>query len=224
MAGSDETSRPDYSALKRRVQEWGRDLGFQRVGVTGVDLSADEGRYEQWLAEGRHGEMDYMARHGRKRTRPAELKPGTVRIISVRMDYYPEDAPDTCDRAWDVLGDSGKGYVSRYALGRDYHKVMRKRLQKLADRIESEAGPFGYRAFVDSAPVLEKPLARNAGLGWIGKHTNLLSRESSTPTCRCPRMSRAPTTAAPAGVASTPAPPAPSPGPTGSTPDCAFRI
>lgn len=180
MVDTHESSRPDYAALKRRIQAWGRELGFQRVGVTGVDLSTDEERYEQWLAEGRHGEMGYMERHGRKRTRPAELKPGTVRIISVRMDYYPEGAPDTCDEAWAVLDDPQKGYVSRYALGRDYHKVLRKRLQKLADRIESEAGPFGYRAFVDSAPVLEKPLARNAGLGWIGKHTNLLSREAGS--------------------------------------------
>lgn len=180
MADATRTSDHDYAALKRRVIEWGRELGFQQVGVTGVDLSRDEERYERWLAEGRHGEMDYMARHGSKRTRPQELKPGTVRVISVRMDYYPEDAPDTCDEAWAVLDDPDRGYLSRYALGRDYHKVMRKRLQKLAERIQSEVGEFGYRAFVDSAPVLEKPLARNAGLGWIGKHTNLLSRDAGS--------------------------------------------
>lgn len=169
--------KTDLSALKRRIVEWGRELGFQRLGVAGVDLSVDEGNLRRWLAEGRHGEMDYMARHGDKRTRPEKLKPGTVRVISARMDYYPERDPAGCEEAWSVLHDPAKGYLSRYALGRDYHKVMRKRLQKLADRIEGEIGSFGYRAFVDSAPVMEKPLARNAGLGWIGKHTNLLSTE-----------------------------------------------
>jgi len=167
----------DYGGLKARIVDWGRDLGFQKLGVAGVDLSRDAARLERWLAEGRHGEMNYMARHGTRRTEPATLKPGTVRVISARMDYYPESGRDA---AWQTLRDDGKGYVSRYALGRDYHKVMRKRLQKLADRIEKDVGPFGYRAFVDSAPVLEKPLARNAGLGWIGKHTNLLSTEAGS--------------------------------------------
>ena len=160
----------ELSRLAARIKEWGRELGFQQVGIAGVDLSADEALLERWLAEGRHGEMAYMTRHGTRRSRPAELVPGTVRVISARMDYLPEDGADP----WRVLDDARLGYISRYALGRDYHRMVRKRLQALADRIGGEAGPFGYRVFTDSAPVLEKPLARNAGLGWIGKHTNLI--------------------------------------------------
>jgi len=160
----------DYAALADQIRGWGQALGFQALGITDVDLSADEQRLERWLAAGRHGTMAWMNRHGRKRSRPQELVPGTLRIISVRMDYKPPQAADS----WAVMNDSHKAFVSRYALGRDYHKVMRKRLQQLADHIQSAVGAFGYRAFVDSAPVLEKPLARNAGLGWIGKHTNLL--------------------------------------------------
>src|SRR5690606_638040 len=136
---------------------------FQQTGITGVDLGDDAARLDDWLAAGFHGDMDYMHRHGTRRTRPQELVPGTLRVVSVRMDYLPPQAAD----AWDVLGDGSRGYISRYALGRDYHKLMRRRLQQLADRIAAAIGPFGYRAFVDSAPVLEKALARNAGLGWI---------------------------------------------------------
>ncbi len=158
------------SRLAGRIKEWGRELGFQQVGIAGVDLSADEALLRRWLAEGRHGEMAYMARHGTRRSRPAELVPGTVRVIAARMDYLPETGADP----WRLLGDGRLGYVSRYALGRDYHRLLRKRLQALADKVAGEAGPFGYRVFTDSAPVLEKPLARNAGLGWIGKHTNLI--------------------------------------------------
>ena len=160
----------ELGRLAQRIKAWGRDLGFQQVGIAGVDLGADEALLERWLADGRHGEMAYMARHGARRSRPAALVPGTVRVISARMDYLPEAAADP----WRVLDDPRLGYVSRYALGRDYHRLVRKRLQALADRVESAAGPFGYRVFADSAPVLEKPLARNAGLGWIGKHTNLI--------------------------------------------------
>ena len=167
---SQTMTETELSRLAERIKGWGRELGFQQVGIAGVDLSADEALLERWLAEGRHGEMAYMTRHGTRRSRPAELVPGTVRVISARMDYLPEDGADP----WRVLGDARLGYVSRYALGRDYHRLLRKRLQALADRIAGAAGPFGYRVFTDSAPVLEKPLARNAGLGWIGKHTNLI--------------------------------------------------
>ena len=166
---------PDYSALADFVRRTGLALGFQQVAITGCDLSTDEAALLTWLDAGYHGELRYMARHGTRRTRPAELVPGTIRIITVRMDYLREGAdPDA------VLGNPELAYVSRYALGRDYHKVVRRRLQRLADRIESEVGAFGYRAFVDSAPVMEKPLARNAGLGWIGKHTNLINRAAGS--------------------------------------------
>jgi epoxyqueuosine reductase len=164
------------AALAAEVKELGRSLGFAKIGVSGIDLAADERRLDEWLAAGRHGEMDYMRRHGRKRTRPAELVDGTVRVISARMDYWPAASRD----ARTVLADSRRGYVARYALGRDYHKVLRTRLARLARAIEQRAGARGFRAFVDSAPVLEKALARNAGLGWIGKHTNLIDREAGS--------------------------------------------
>ena len=170
-------SRPiDYARLAAQIKHWGGELGFQQVGISSTDLGEDETHLANWLAAGRHGEMDYMQRHGTKRSRPAELQAGTLRVISVRMDYNPPQARD----AWEVLDDAGLGYVSRYALGRDYHKLLRSRLQKLADRIGADVGPFGYRAFVDSAPVMEKALARNAGLGWIGKHTNLINRSAGS--------------------------------------------
>ena len=165
----------DYTALTASVRRRGMALGFQQVAITGVDLRPDEAALLAWLDAGYHGELGYMARHGVRRARPAELVPGTLRIISVRMDYRRDGAdPET------VLASPELGYVSRYALGRDYHKLIRRRLQRLADHIESEVGPFGYRAFADSAPVMEKPLARNAGLGWIGKHTNLLNRSAGS--------------------------------------------
>jgi epoxyqueuosine reductase len=166
----------DYPALARQIKSWGKELGFQQVGITATGLDADETHLLNWLAAGRHGEMDYMQRHGTRRSRPAELVPGTVRIISVRMDYWPADAaaPDA------VLDDPALAYLSRYALGRDYHKLMRKRLQRLAGNIATRTGPFGYRAFTDSAPVLEKALAQQAGLGWIGKHTNLINERAGS--------------------------------------------
>ena len=148
-------------------------MGFQQVGITGIDLAEDEARLLAWLEQGRMGEMDYMVRHGVKRARPAELVPGTLRVLSARMDYLPE----TQDRLRECLEEPATAFISRYALGRDYHKLMRTRLQRLAERITAEIGPFGHRAFVDSAPVLEKALAQNAGLGWIGKHTNLVNRQ-----------------------------------------------
>ncbi len=158
------------------LRRWSQELGFARLGVAHIDLAHDEAHFLDWLRAGFNGEMAYMSRHGVKRSRPAELLPGTVSCISVRMDYWPEDAAD----AEAALADRTVAYVSRYALGRDYHKLMRTRLQKLCDRIASAVGPFGYRVFTDSAPVLEKALARNAGLGWIGKHTNLIDRDAGS--------------------------------------------
>jgi epoxyqueuosine reductase len=165
----------DFNTLARRIKRWGQALGFQQVGISDTDLGDAERHLARWLADGYHGEMAYMQRHGEKRTRPAELVPGTRRVISVRMDYLP-DEPDPAA----ILQDPARAFVSRYALGRDYHKVMRNRLQRLARQIESAVGPFGYRAFVDSAPVMEKALAEKAGLGWIGKHSNLLNREAGS--------------------------------------------
>lgn len=166
----------DYTELVCHIKRWGLELGFAQVGIASTNLAKDETRLLNWLARGHHGEMEYMARHGIKRSRPEDLHPGTVRVISVRIDYDPPGARD----AWDVLGEPTRGYVSRYALGRDYHKLVRARLQKLADRIADKVGPFGYRVFSDSAPVLEKALARDAGLGWIGKHTCLIDRRAGS--------------------------------------------
>jgi len=166
----------DYRKLADDIRLWARELGFAEAGISGTSLGEDETHLQRWLDEGHHGEMDYMARHGSKRSRPAELEPGTQRVISVRMDYVP---PGT-QHAWPVIADGELGYVARYALGRDYHKLMRNRLQKLAQRIGEVVGDFGYRAYVDSAPVLEKALARNAGLGWIGKHTVLINRHAGS--------------------------------------------
>ncbi|MDZ7643924.1 MAG: tRNA epoxyqueuosine(34) reductase QueG [Woeseiaceae bacterium] len=162
--------------MKSSVIEWGRELGFQQVGVSDVDLETAEARLETWLARKFHGEMGYMARHGKKRSRPDLLVPGTLRVVSVRMDYLPEDD----QRAARLLDHPSKAYISRYALGRDYHKVLRQRIRRLAERIRREVGDYGYRVFVDSAPVLEKPLAEKAGLGWIGKHTNLINRNAGS--------------------------------------------
>ena len=161
--------------LAAGIKKLGRDLGFSKLGIADTALADDEALLERWLAAGRHGDMAYMERHGTKRSRPGQLVPGTVRVISARMDYWRADSRD----ARGVLADSHRGYVARYALGRDYHKVLRSRLQRLADAVAERIGDFGYRVFVDSAPVLEKALARNAGLGWIGKHTNLLDRDGS---------------------------------------------
>ncbi|MCG6965669.1 MAG: tRNA epoxyqueuosine(34) reductase QueG [Chromatiaceae bacterium] len=165
----------DFKQLAGRIKQWGRQLGFQQVGICDTDLGETAQHLQRWLARGFHGEMAFMQQHGSKRTQPAELVPGTLRIVSVRMDYLP-DEPDP--RA--ILDDPAQAFISRYALGRDYHKVMRRRLQRLADRIASQVGPFGYRAFVDSAPVMEKAIAAKAGLGWIGKHSNLLNRDAGS--------------------------------------------
>jgi len=158
-----------------RVRELAREFGFQRCGIAGVDLGDDEAHLRDWLAQGLYGSMDWMARHGELRARPDELHPGTVRVISVGLDYGRDS-----DEAWATLDDAERAYVARYALGRDYHKLMRQRLQRLADRIAEVVGPFGHRVFVDSAPVLERALARNAGLGWIGKHTCLIDKDGGS--------------------------------------------
>lgn len=161
---------PDFHALADQIKAWGRELGFQQVGITDVDLAEDEAHLQRWLAAGYHGEMGFMARHGTKRTRPDELEPGTIRVISVRLDYLSPEVETTR-----LLARPEKAYVSRYALGRDYHKLMRKRLAQLAHRMQEVVGPFGFRAFVDSAPVMERGLARKAGLGWFGKNAMLLN-------------------------------------------------
>ncbi|GMR15463.1 MAG: tRNA epoxyqueuosine(34) reductase QueG [Gammaproteobacteria bacterium] len=169
-------SRPDMGELALHIRAWGRELGFQQLGICDTELGRHEVFLHNWLARNFHGEMDYMQQHGTRRSRPAELHPGTIRVISARMDYLPE----TTIAVEALLQEPAKGVVSRYALGRDYHKLMRKRLQKLAQRIEQHSGPFGYRVLVDSAPVLEKALAEKAGLGWIGKHANLINRRAGS--------------------------------------------
>lgn len=164
------------NTLAQAIKCWGTGLGFQQIGIAGIELRAAEVHLQEWLASGFQGSMDYMARHGLKRSRPDALLSGTISVISARMDYLPEAMAD----AEAVLGDTAKGYIARYALGRDYHKLMRQRLQKLANLMGAAFGPFGYRVFCDSAPVLEKALAQNAGLGWIGKHTNLINRAAGS--------------------------------------------
>ena len=166
---------PDGAELAARIKAIAHALGFQRCGIAGIDLGPDEAHLRDWLAQGLYGSMDWMARHGARRARPQELVPGTVRVISVGLDYGRD-----AEEAWTTLDDGERAYVARYALGRDYHKLMRNRLQALADRIEVLVGPFGHRVFVDSAPVLERALARNAGLGWIGKHTCLIDRDGGS--------------------------------------------
>ncbi|MDO8706781.1 MAG: tRNA epoxyqueuosine(34) reductase QueG, partial [Sulfuricaulis sp.] len=166
----------DLVQLATDIKTRGRELGFQQIGIANVDLSAAETHLLNWLGHGRHGEMHYMESHGTRRSRPQELIPGILRVISARLDYLPGQATDTEA----VLRDPSLGFISRYALGRDYHKVMRSRLQQLAERIEARTGPFHYRAFSDSAPVLEKALAEKAGLGWIGKHTNLIDKQTGS--------------------------------------------
>ena len=166
----------DLPRLREKIERWAHELGFQSVGISSGQLTQAESHLLEWLDRGYHGTMTYMSRHGSARTRPHELLPGTVRIISVRMDYRPEDVVDSLAG----LEDLRNGYVARYAVGRDYHRLMRRRLQRLADHIADAIGPFLYRAFTDSAPVMEKPLASQAGLGWIGKHTNLINKNAGS--------------------------------------------
>jgi epoxyqueuosine reductase len=164
--------------LVEQLQAWGQELGFSQIGIAGIDLSTAEQGLLDWLAAGFHGGMGYMARHGLKRARPAELVPGTASVISARMDYLPREAvPEWREREAAALREPGRAVVSVYARGRDYHKVLRSRLQRLAERLAAEVGPLGHRVFTDSAPVLEVELATRAGLGWRGKHTLLLHRE-----------------------------------------------
>ncbi len=174
---SDETNnKVDLTALAADIKRWGGELGFQQIGITDIDLYDDERHLLNWLKDDMHGEMDYMQRHGTKRSRPDELVEGTVRVISARMDYLPEN-----HRAMDTtLEDQASAYISRYSLGRDYHKVLRNRLNTLAKKISTVVGEFGYRAFTDSAPVLEKALAQKAGLGWVGKHSNLINQKAGS--------------------------------------------
>lgn len=166
---------PDLDALAHNIKLWGQELGFAHVGIAGIDLGEHEHHLQRWLDAGYQGEMEYLGAHGSKRAHPEQLIPGTVRVVSLRMDYLPGDT-----QMAQCLAQPEKAYVSRYALGRDYHKLVRKRVQSLADRIQQAIGPFGYRAFVDSAPVLEKALAEQAGLGWIGKNTLLLNRKAGS--------------------------------------------
>jgi len=166
----------DWLVLASKIKRWSSEFGFQQTGITDTQLQAAEQHLNQWLDKGYHGSMDYMISHGTKRSRPQELEPGTVSVISVRMDYLPAEKSDPKH----ILNVPSQAYISRYALGRDYHKVLRQRLQKLATRIENEIGPYGYRVFTDSAPVLEKALAEKAGLGWIGKHSNLLAEQTGS--------------------------------------------
>lgn len=173
--GTDLSRDTDWSGLVVSIRAWGRELGFQVVGIADIDLAGAHSRLADWIDHGYHGEMDYMAKHGSSRSRPDALVPGTTRVICARMNYKPESADSAS-----VLGDGGKAFVSRYALGRDYHKLVRSRLQTLATRIARAVGPFGYRVFADSAPVMEVELARKSGLGWRGKHTLLLSRDAGS--------------------------------------------
>ena len=161
--------------IVERIRDQAMQLGFSRFGISGIELGEDAEHLRRWLDAGMHGSMQWMAAHGDKRARPAELVPGTLSVISVGLDYGR-----THNEAWETLADGERAYVARYALGRDYHKLMRNRLQKLAEAVQALLGPFGYRAFTDSAPVLERALARNAGLGWIGKHTCLIDKNGGS--------------------------------------------
>ena len=165
----------DLIQLSENIKLWGKELGFQHVGVSDIDLAQHEAQLQLWLDNQYHGEMDYMEKHGMKRARPAELHPGTLRVISVRMDYLPDNAQFAR-----TLKNKDDAYISRYALGRDYHKVVRKRLKQLGQKIEQQVGKLGYRPFVDSAPILERPLAEKAGLGWIGKHSLLIDAKTGS--------------------------------------------
>jgi epoxyqueuosine reductase len=185
FAMPESDSRPDLHELARAIKAWGAELGFADVRIADVDLARHEAGLQAWLDAGHHGEMDYMASHGMKRARPAELVPGTVRAIVARMDYLPIPVDKDADADWRARErlrqqDPQAAVVSLYARGRDYHKVLRNRLQQLAERIRGVSGEYGFRVFTDSAPVMELPLAEKAGLGWRGKHTLLLSREAGS--------------------------------------------
>lgn len=167
--------RPDPDQILTRLRQWSFELGFSGLAVSRAQLDEDDERMRRWVAAGRHGQMEYLSRNQALRRDPRQLVPGTLSIISVRMPYWPDAAP-----ARDVLSDPRRAYISRYAVGRDYHKVLRGRLRELARRLQGLIGPFGHRAFADSAPVLEKALARDASLGWIGKHTVLINEQQGS--------------------------------------------
>ncbi len=171
-----DLSTADLQHLAQDIERWGQALGFSAIGIADTELSAEEAHLVAWLDAGRHGEMDYMARHGERRSRPALLVPGTIRVISLRLEYWPGTAADP----FSILADSRRAYVSRYALGRDYHKVMRGKLAQVVEQIAAAVSGFNYRVFTDSAPVLEVALAAKAGIGWRGKHTLLLTREAGS--------------------------------------------
>jgi epoxyqueuosine reductase len=165
----------DYPQLALQIKQWAKELGFADLGITDVDLASAEPHLQRWLDAGYHGEMDYMANHGMLRARPAELHPGTLRVLSVRLNYLPQAAAFATN-----LADPNQAYISRYALGRDYHKLMRNRLKQLGEKIKQQVSTLGFRPFVDSAPILERPLAQKAGLGWVGKHSLLLNSEQGS--------------------------------------------
>lgn len=165
----------NYHELAQQIKQWAKQLGFADAGISGVSLADAEQQLQKWLDAGYHGEMDYMANHGMLRARPDELVPGTLRVISVRMDYLPKAAGFATN-----LADPTQAYISRYALGRDYHKLIRNRLKQLGERINQQVQDLGYRPFTDSAPILERPLAQQAGLGWVGKHSLLLNHEAGS--------------------------------------------
>ena len=172
----DRLSVKDLNDLKKQIRQWSIELNFDELGVCGTDLSQAGSALDTWLTRGWHGEMGFMSRHADKRSQPEKLVSGIYRVISVRMNYFPSQGA----RPVDVLQNPSLGYIARYALGRDYHRLIRRKLQQLADRITESIGPFRYRAFADSAPVMEKPLAQSAGLGWVGKHTNLLNQHQGS--------------------------------------------
>ena len=189
MTGTRQLSSEQQQTLLAQLREQAAALGFSQIGVADVDLSHAEPGLMQWLGHGFHGSMAYMAAHGLKRARPAELVPGTVRVITARMDYLPQQLPDHREAGtpagwqaieWQRLADPAQAAVSMYARGRDYHKVLRARLQQLADKLADAVGPFGHRVFTDSAPVLEVELATRSGIGWRGKHTLVLNREAGS--------------------------------------------
>lgn len=166
----------EAAELKRQIHTWALALGFDDLRVATVDLSVYQSGFQRWIEAGHHGDMGYMVAHGAKRLHPEQLIPGTQRVLSLRRNYFPPDVVGPRE----VLGNPALGYVSRYALGRDYHKVMRQNLERLAGRIREVVGPFGYRAFCDSAPVYETGLAEQSGLGWKGKHSLILNREAGS--------------------------------------------
>ena len=171
-----ELSNKELKKLAAKIKKLGMKVGFQQIGIAGIQLAEDEKRLQEWLARKRHGEMSYMGHHNKKRAHPEKLVPDTLRVISARMNYWSRESKN----AQEVLDDQSMAYISRYAVGRDYHKVIRQRLKMLALTTEKLIAGFGYRVFVDSAPVLEKALARNSGLGWIGKHTNLIHKNAGS--------------------------------------------